>query len=100
MMSGDTARLLARAGYKTKASISKYIADHIHAHIDSLEKWYLHGEESKERLNRLGPQYATGKDVVGIPPESITILRVGSHAGKDDFYRGMGGHTVNIADWK
>lgn len=101
MISGDTARVLARGGFTTKDSIASYIASHIHGHKDSYLKWYGH-ERGKSAYVETELARFDGAGVIhGVPPKNITVLRIGANAGKDDFYRnGSLAQTVNIGDWK
>ncbi|MCC6203098.1 MAG: hypothetical protein IT494_08860 [Gammaproteobacteria bacterium] len=101
MLSGDTSRILTRAGFTTKESIGNYIASHIHGHKETYLKWYGHERGKSAYVETELARFDEDGVIRGVSPQNITVLRVGAHAGKDEFYRhGNYATTVNIADWK
>jgi len=93
MVSGDDARMMARAGFKTKDSIREFLAKNIAAD----KKAYMAFSGMTEEAYR--KRFGDG-DVHRIKPEVIHILRVGADAGKDIFLRGGGAATVSIDRWR
>lgn len=101
LLSGDDARNMVNQGFRTKDDISRYIASHIRIPRDAFIEFFTPQATSYGQLEEMLAAYPEeGKEIVGLDPAKITILRVGAFEGKNDFYRGRGPETVRIADWR
>jgi hypothetical protein len=100
LLSGDDASALVRGGYKTKESISEFLAQNIHVDRDAFIKYFTSQAIGFGQLEQMLAKYPTGQNIYGVQPQGIIVLRVGALEGKNDFYRGGGAQTVRIDDWR
>jgi hypothetical protein len=89
-----------RNGYKTKESISKFLAQNIHVDREAFIKYFTSQATGWGQLEQMLAKYPAGQDIYGVQPQGIIVLRVGALEGKNDFYRGGGVQTVKIDNWR
>ena len=101
LMSGDLAQMCIEQGLTTQEDIANFMYPYVKADRESFIEYFSAGEEVYNwSMEAFEERWPVG-DIYATNGQNITVLRVGSMAGKEEVYEGGGKPTpVSIDYWR